>query len=246
MIKDIEFFFKNILLTEKFSLHKRIKRAIKNNYEKELSIVKNFKDKNKDAIDVGVYRGVYSYELGKEFKHVHSFEPNPLLYPFLKKNLTKIIRNMTLYNYAASDATGEIELKIPVRNKSIFKSNYEELYQLGAATIHNKNKIKDFNSLKVKKIKLDDILGDKSISFIKIDVEGHEREVINGSKRIIANNKPNLLVEIEEKHSKNPVEGTINFINNFGYKSYYLNDGKLIRTKKLKYLNSENNFIFIA
>ena len=121
MIKDIEFFFKNILLTEKFSLHKRIKRAIKNNYEKELSIVKNFKDKNKDAIDVGVYRGVYSYELGKEFKHVHSFEPNPLLYPFLKKNLTKIIRNMTLYNYAASDATGEIELKIPVQYWLIYE-----------------------------------------------------------------------------------------------------------------------------
>ena len=246
MIKDIEFFFKNILLTEKFSLQKRIKRAIKNNYEKELSIIKNFKDKNKDAIDVGVYRGIYSYELGKEFKHVHSFEPNPLLYPFLKKNLTKIIRNMTLYNYAASDSTGEIELKIPVRNKSIFKTNYEELYQLGAATIHSENKIKDFNSIKVKKIKLDDILGDKSISFIKIDVEGHEREVIIGSKRIITTNKPNLLVEIEEKHSKNPVEDTINFINNFGYKSYYLKDGKLISTKKLKYLNSENNFIFIA
>ena len=89
MIKDIEFFLKNLLFSEKFLLKKRLKRAIKKNYEKELLIINNFKDKNKDAVDVGVYRGIYSYKLSSEFKHVHSFEPNPLLFPFLKKILQK-------------------------------------------------------------------------------------------------------------------------------------------------------------
>ena len=63
MIKDIEYIFKKIFLSEKFLLKKRLKRAIQNNYEKELSIVDHFKDKSKEAIDVGVYRGVYSYKL---------------------------------------------------------------------------------------------------------------------------------------------------------------------------------------
>mgnify|MGYP001452441419 CR=1 FL=1 len=245
MIKDIEFFLKNLLFSEKFLLEKRLKRAIKKNYEKELSIIDNFKNKNKDAVDVGVYRGIYSYKLSNEFKHVHSFEPNPILFPYLKKNLTKIIRNISLYNLAASDSNGEINLKIPSRNKSMFKTNYEELYKLGAATIHAENKIKKFDSLKVKKVKLDDILNDKIISFIKIDVEGHEKEVIDGSKEIINKNKPTLLVEIEKRHTGRPVNETIKFINNLGYNSHYLQNGKLRSTNDLENINSENNFIFL-
>ena len=99
MIKDIEYIFKKIFLSEEYLLKKRLKRAIAKNYEKELYIVDHFKDKSKDAIDVGVYRGVYSYKLSKEFNQIHSFEPNPLLYPYLNRYLTKIIPNMTLYNY---------------------------------------------------------------------------------------------------------------------------------------------------
>ena len=246
MIKDIEFFLKNLLFSEKFLLEKRLRRAIKKNYEKELLIINNFKDKNKDAVDVGVYRGIYSYKLSNEFKHVHSFEPNPLLFPFLKKNLTKIISNISLYNLAASDSNGEINLKIPSRNKSIFKTNYEELYKLGAATIHNENKIKEFDSIKVKKAKLDDILNDKIISFIKIDVEGHEKEVIDGSKEIINKNKPTLLVEIEERHTNRPVNDTIKFINDLGYNSYYVHQGSFLSTNELENINSENNFIFLS
>ena len=246
MIKDIEFFLKNIFFSEKFLLKKRLKRAIKNNYEKELSIIGNFTDKNKEAVDVGVYRGVYTYKLSKEFKHVHAFEPNPLIYPFLEKNLTKIVKNMTLKNLALSDSNGDVNLRIPSRSKSIFKTNYEEIYKLGCATIHEGNKIDNKNNFKVKKIKLDDLLEDKNISFVKIDVEGHEREVITGSKKIIKKNKPVLLVEIEERHNNFPILDTIEFIKNFGYNSYFVADGNVKDVKKLKDINSENNFLFIA
>ena len=89
-IKDIEFFIKKII-PENYLLKKRLKRAIKKNYEKELSIIDRFADKSKDAIDVGVYRGVYSYKLAQNFNLVHSFEPNPLLYSYLIRNLKKIL-----------------------------------------------------------------------------------------------------------------------------------------------------------
>ena len=85
----------------------------------------------------------------------------------------------------------------------------------------------------------------KDISFIKIDVEGHEKEVINGSKNIIINNRPTLLVEIEERHSNHPVNETIKFINNLGYNSFYTKDNNLYKTNDLIDINSENNFIFL-
>ena len=244
MIKDIEYIIKKIFISDSFLLKKRLKRAIKKSYEKELSITGMFADQNKDAVDVGVYRGVYSYKLSKEFKNIYSFEPNPLIFPFLKKNLPKIINNIKLYNCALSDKEGFAELKIPLRSKSFFKQNYENLYQLGAASIHKEKSFEKFHTVKVQKHKLDDLLLNKNIGFIKIDVEGHEKEVIDGSRNIITKNRPTLLVEIEERHSKKRVVDTINYINKLGYKSYFLLGNELIETQKLTTFKSVNNFIF--
>jgi|TARA_B110000211_G_C13948891_1_gene495197 FkbM family methyltransferase len=244
MIKDFEYLIKKILFSEAYLLKKRIKRSIKNKDEAELGLIKELSDKNKDAVDVGVYRGVYSFQLSKYYKHVYSYEPNPLLYPYLKKNLKKIATNITLENYALSDGIGEIDLRIPKRFKSIFKGNIEEIYRLGCASIHERNKFDDFSAYKVKREKLDNILKDKPIGFIKIDVEGHERAVINGSLNIIKKNKPILLVEIEERHSKiKPIE-TINFIESLGYNSYFLKKNILIKAQNPKEFDGVNNFIF--
>ena len=73
---------------------------------------------------------------------------------------------------------------------------------MGRATIHTLNEVKNFKSFNVETKKLDDFNFLNKISFIKIDVEGHETEVIKGSLNIINKHKPILLVEIEEKHTK--------------------------------------------
>ena len=68
--KKIEFFFKNNFLPKSYLFKKRIQRSIKNNYEAELKIVKKFITPGTDTIDVGVYRGVYSYEMSKYLGHI--------------------------------------------------------------------------------------------------------------------------------------------------------------------------------
>ena len=70
MIKDLEFLIKKIFFSESYLLKKRLKRAINKGYEKELKIIDSFADKSKDALDVGVYRGVYSYKLSQNFKQL--------------------------------------------------------------------------------------------------------------------------------------------------------------------------------
>ena len=243
-IKDLEFFFKKIFFSDSYLLKKRIVRAINKNYEKELFFINQFEDKTKVALDIGVYRGVYSYKLSKFFKHVHSFEPNPLLFPYLDKNLKKIIRNINLYNLALSNKSGETILKLPLRSGSIFRDNIEELYQLGAASIHPDNEFNESKKVKVKMERLDNI-HIKNIGFIKIDVEGHELEVINGAKETIIKDKPVLLVDIEKRHSKRSVEETINFINNLGYECFFTNEKNLIPIGKLDDKSFENNFFFL-
>ena len=243
-IKDLKFIIKKIFFSQRYLLKKRLVRAINNNYEKELNIIDRFSDKSKNALDIGVYRGVYSLKLSQNFKQIHAFEPNPLLFPYLNDNLKKIIKNINLYNLALSDKSGETELKLPVRSRSIFKDNIEELYQLGAASIHPENEFENFEKVQVKVEKLDNILIE-DIGFIKIDVEGHELEVIEGAKETIIKNKPVLLIEIEKRHSKKPVEETIGKINNLEYDCFFVKDKKLIPIEKLNNKNLENNFFFL-
>ena len=244
-MKDLEFLFKRLFFSESYLLKKRLKRAIKRGYEKELKIIDKFGDKSKDALDIGVYRGVYSYKLSQHFKNIHSFEPNPLLYPYLERNLKKIVSNIKLYNFALSDSNGVTELKLPLRSKSLFKDNIEELYQLGAATMHPKNKIEKFKKVPIITKKLDDIKINDKIDFMKIDVEGHEKNVIQGGIETIKKNKPILLIEIEERHTKTAVIDIINYINSIGYKTFVSKKNNLINIEKIKNLNEENNFFFL-
>ena len=246
--KEIEYFFKKFLLSEKYLLKKRLIRAYKKRYEEELLFLDKIVDKNLESVDVGVYRGVYTFQLAKLSKHVHSFEPNPLIFPYLNKNLKKIVKNITLYNTALSDVKTVTDLKISKRFNTIIKKNYEERYELGTATIHKNNLLinKEFITCKVKTERLDDLLSSKNIGFIKIDVEGHEKNVLMGSENLIKKSKPILLVEIEERHSKEKVEDTINFINNLGYKSYFCDKFNLTSTTKLKDFKLKNNYIFLS
>ena len=244
--KEIEYLFKKFFIPEKYLLKKRLIRAYKKRYEEELLFLDRIVDKVSESVDVGVYRGVYTFQLAKISKHVHSFEPNPLIFPYLNKNLQKLIKNLTLYNVALSDKNGETELRIPIRNKYTNKNNYEEMYELGRATIHKNNIINsEYNSFKVRTVKLDDILINNPIGFVKIDAEGHEKDILMGAKEIIKKRKPNLLVEIEEQYTNEKVESKIEFINNLGYKSYFLEKNNLTKTEKLRNFNTKNNYIFL-
>ena len=245
--KEIEYFIKNFLVSEKFLLKKRLKRAIIKDYDQEIGLLDKVINKKLESIDVGVYRGVYSYQMSKLSSHVHSFEPNPLIYPYLEKNLKRIISNMTLYNMALSDKSEIVDLKVPKRFKVLIEKNYEEAFKLGLATIHKENSLgkNQFSMFKVKAEKLDNIIQNRKIGFIKIDVEGHERNVLIGAEMIIKKYKPNLLVEIEERHTNEKIENILGFINDFGYKSFFSDGYNLIETKKLSNYNQKNNYFFI-
>ena len=242
--KEIEFYLKKIFFSQKYLLKRRLERSIKNNEENELKLVKDFILPGTDSIDIGVYRGVYSYQMSKFSKNVHAFEPNPIIYEDLQKNLLKITKNIKIYNSALSNNNKNVKLKVPIRNEKFSEKNYEEYFEMGRATIHASNEVKNFKSFNVETKKLDDFNFLNKISFIKIDVEGHETEVIKGSLNIINKHKPILLVEIEEKHTKKNVKETLNYINSLGYESFFYNKNELLSTSSLDDLNKFNNYIF--
>ena len=127
--KKIEYFLKSFL-PKKYQFKKRIERAIKKLDEPELLIINKLIQTGTDSIDVGVYRGVHSYEMSKYSDHVHSFEPNPVIFKELQKYLPQIIQNISLYNYALSEKSRKLfgkvaketrqkREKIPVKKRDI-------------------------------------------------------------------------------------------------------------------------------
>ena len=79
----------------------------------------------------------------------------------------------------------------------------------------------------------------------KITIVASEKNVLKGGLNTIKKNKPILLIEIEEKHSKQPVEDTINFMKTYNYDAYVYINKKLVDFNLLDKKQKEINYIFI-
>ena len=244
--KKTEFFLKKLLgLSDSFLLKRRAKRYLKKSTEREIRILNKLVNSSQASIDIGVYRGVYTYFLSSLTQYVYAFEANSLLYSKLLNSFNNR-SNIKIENLAVSSSLGKTEIRIPIRNQNADYDN-EQKYELGIATIHKENDLqnKPYETISsINKTTLDDYKFQHDVGFIKIDVEGHELEIIRGGKNFIKKHKPTMLVEIEERHAGKIPKDIIDEICSHGYKCFIVNE-------KLKFTElsdpskiSNNNFIF--
>ena len=160
----------------------------------DYALISILKRKGGIFIDIGSNVGLYSLAASHFFDKVLSFEPSYYTYSMLEKNVSiNNIKNITLFRNALSDFEGEVELFVnPLNNGGSSISGHSTKLRL-----EHKN-LDWHNSEKVLTKKLDCVLDgiSQSIDFIKIDVEGHEIEVIKGGIKNIVKHLPLLYVEI--------------------------------------------------
>lgn len=193
-------------------------RAMKGWYgrESELKLLRYLVDPAKTSVDAGANKGVYTYYLAKLSTHVYAYEPNPKIFGLLRRSVGG--RNVTLRQTALSDTTGEDRLIVPRR-----KAGYSN--QL--ATLRKDKFTGEAMEIPVTTRRLDDEdVGD--VGFIKIDVEGFERQVILGARATLEQKRPALLVEIQEAHTKEPIEQTLAFVCGMGYRGLFLLRNRLV------------------
>ena len=127
-----------------------------------------------NVIDVGAHIGYYT----KNFSHltgpagrVFAIEPSPENFGVLVDNLKSWGRNnVTAYNNAASDRSGMVNLHIsPGHSNHSLVAGYTPAEK----------------TIPIQALRLDDLLPEQKIDFIKIDVEGYEPHVINGMRNLI-------------------------------------------------------------
>ena len=146
--------------------------------------VKNYKPEY--FLDIGAHGGLYSIILQKHFSSlkVIAFEPDLQNRYQLYSNLflNKFEKRIRVYDFGLSSVNEEVSFG------NINKSN------------RGSKRIMENGNYKVVVKPLDEVFNKKKKNcFIKIDVEGHEKNVIIGSQNILKNNSCLLQIEISKK-----------------------------------------------
>ncbi|MFN6462691.1 MAG: FkbM family methyltransferase [Nostoc sp. DedVER02] len=142
------------------------------------------------CVDIGCHHGII---LGTMLSHCSqgrffAFEPLPVSYKYLIKQFD--LPNVEIFNMALSDTKGTAKFNYVVDSPA-----YSSL-QKGQYLTSDKKIVE----ISVETDLLDNILNNKldsnqKVSFIKIDVEGAELQVLSGAKNIIKRDKPIIIFE---------------------------------------------------
>lgn len=155
-------------------------------------VIKRYAKQNTLAIDVGCNVGLLALLMADavgDLGEVYAVEPNPSLHEYIKK-LFRInaLSNMTLFQAVCSREKGNLSFCI----------NGDD---------HTKSKLALDGGLRVGAIPIDELVkvSNKPLSLIKIDVEGHELDVLKGAVKTLKEKRPTLVFETG-MHSKHDID----------------------------------------
>lgn len=125
------------------------------------------------VVDCGAGEGFFTLIAAKIASRVHAIEPIPAFNMGLMKSFERY-NNVIVHEVGASNKTGYITML-----DDGIRSRLSTDERVG---------------IKVAVVPLDELLSGEKVTFIKVDVEGMEKEVLEGARNLIAKNKPKLAV----------------------------------------------------
>ncbi len=210
-------------------------------YEKsEFDMVSKLLTDGEIFFDIGANIGWYSINIAATRKKtkVHSFEPIPVTFEFLKKNIAhNLLSNISINNFGLSNAEADVEF-------------YYYPEGSGNASAKNLSERADAEILTCKVRTLDNYMletGEK-VDFIKCDVEGAELLAFKGGIKTISKDKPIIFAEILRKwtsrfdYNSNHI---LDLLKQYGYQSFVIKNGKLASISTIDDQTVETNFFFL-
>ena len=177
------------------------------------------------TVDAGAYKGGYTYWMRRavgERGAVFAFEPQPAAAAMLRRYVAAFRwTNVTVSESALSSSLGTCTLLTPVdQGVSPAASLVGASLQPGA------------RALTVAIDPLDTWLARHApgarVGLLKIDVEGHELDVLVGARRTLAEHRPLLLVECEARHLRDARMGEVfGWLGDHGYRGAFFERGAL-------------------
>ena len=141
-------------------------------------------------IDAGAHIGFYSLPLSGIFEMCYAFEPSDLQFDLLCKNIRQNnINNVKPFKFGLGAIEEEKDFYITGKSggtNTFVRNQYSE-NPMNICTVQ----IRTLDSLAI-----------NDVSFIKIDVEGWELEVLKGGLDTISQTKPEMLIEVWEEPAR--------------------------------------------
>jgi len=162
--------------------------VVGDNFEADIvSIFQKLINTDDVVFDIGANIGMTSLAFHQMSSKVYSFEPSPSTFDILEKNVKRAkVDNIELYNIGLGNENTDMTITFSENNRSGgFVSNTTKL-ERGHIT----------ENIKIKK--LDDFVNtiEDIPTFIKIDVEGFERQVIEGGLSTLLKYHPIVFMEM--------------------------------------------------
>lgn len=164
--------------------------------QEELYLVERFCRPGSTAIDVGANIGQWSVQMAKQVGasgRLFAFEPIPLLASSLRRTFrVNGMLHAEAVPVALSDRAGEATLHVNLSDLAIVDSGVSSLDRPAPGS----------KPLIVPVETLDAFLAGRTVpavSFIKIDVEGHEPRVLAGAQETLARHRPVVVIETHDE-----------------------------------------------
>lgn len=186
--------------------------------EQELAFLDRIVPEGSVTVDVGANCGLYTRKLARLSRQVHAFEPSHDMANLLRRTSAA---NVSVHEIALSDQTGTAELYIPQDDDQLI---------YGLASLEPRLVASDHQHVvatKVPTVRLDAIVH-QDVAFVKIDVEGHELNVLNGSVELLEHSQPVFLVEAEDRHRAQATNSIFDFFESRTYRGFFLKDGSAL------------------
>ena len=162
-------------------------------------------------LDIGANVGNHTNGLAGSFFHCHSFEPDPRNFQLLKLNTAGNAR-ITCHKVAVSDRRGRSLLQQDFTNSG--KS------RIVKETAHSNSEHRT-KLISVRAEKLDALFNDADeIGLLKIDVEGHEENVLRGAKKLLKKHKPIIMLELLPSQIVSGRAKALDYLSELGYTSF--------------------------
>lgn len=163
------------------------------------------------VIDVGANRGVYTHKLARAVgrsRRVWSIEP----FPANAAALRRCGRSAAaIPSSSARSPSRTVTARPSSTSRSTAAARCMRWPRSGRRTVT------------VPTARLDDVVGDHAddVTFLKIDVEGHEAAVLSGGRRVLSS-RPTIVIEIEQRHHNGPIDGVFDELRAVGYEGWFI------------------------
>jgi FkbM family methyltransferase len=191
-------------------------------------------------LDIGANTGVYSllYSSLAVNANAYAFEPLVCVARAFEINVglnPHLAQRVHLERYALSNRAGYVTWYETINDQGLFSTS-SSLLEARAKSIGR------YTTAKIKTRTLDEFALERDLQFClaKIDVEGHERAVLDGAQQTIEKNRPVLIIEVLRDADYQSLNS---WISTMGYVTHAACGSLLLRLDCVEYVAAAQNHV---